>query len=330
MSDESALVTAVKYHGTGNDFIIVDDTKEIPNRRAFAKVHCSRDTGVCHETTDRRGADGVLFLAIKQQHTPIQVVMTLIQPDGSTAAMCGNGARVAAAWAAEQTGATEMMIETPAGTRHATLSGDTITIEMGTPVFTPRCVPLTTDRDTALIDEQIGSLSITAVNTGVPHAVGMVDDIDSISLNDIAPPIRHADTFPAGVNVTLAELTGATQFRQRTYERGVEDETRSCGTGAVAIAAVACRIGIIDTDTPITVRPPGGALRVTVASDQSTTLTGSVEREFQTELTVITESSPRSTAPTMPQAKSSDSGFSSEHNNTTESSPSPSQDDVTR
>lgn len=307
MSDESALVTAVKYHGTGNDFIIVDDTKEIPNRRAFAKVHCSRDTGVCHETTDRRGADGVLFLTIKQQHTPIQVVMTLIQPDGSTAAMCGNGARVAAAWAAEQTGATEMMIETPAGTRHATLSGDTITIEMGTPVFTPRCVPLTTDRDTALIDEQIGSLSITAVNTGVPHAVGMVDDIDSISLNDIAPPIRHASMFPAGVNVTLGELTGAAQFRQRTYERGVESETRSCGTGAVAVGAVARRLGIVETDTPITVRPPGGELRVSVVSDQSATLTGSVEREFQTELSVVTESPTHSKTSSTTQPGSSDS-----------------------
>ena len=307
MSNNSALIDVTKYHGTGNDFIIVDATNRIPSRRAFAKVHCNRDTGVSHDTTDRRGADGVLFLTLKQQRTPIRVEMKLIQPDGSTAAMCGNGARVAAAWAAEREEATKVIIETPAGARRATLSDTTVTIEMGTPAFTPSQVPLATDRDTALINEQVGSLSVTAVNTGVPHAVAMVDDIDSISLNDIAPPIRHASMFPAGVNVTLGELTGAAQFRQRTYERGVESETRSCGTGAVAVGAVARRLGIVETDTPITVRPPGGELRVSVVSDQSATLTGSVEREFQTELSVVTESPTHSKTSSTTQPGSSDS-----------------------
>ncbi|ERG96510.1 diaminopimelate epimerase [Haloquadratum walsbyi] len=327
MSTETALVSVVKYHGTGNDFIIVNDTERIPDREAFARAHCDRDTGISHDTTDRRGADGVLFLSIEQQHTPIQVIMTLIQPDGSTAAMCGNGARVAAAWAAERTGATDLMIETPAGTQHATLSGDTVTIEMGTPTFDPSRVPLVADRDTAFIDEQVDSLSVTAVNTGVPHAVAIVDDIDSIRLSDIAPPIRHANIFPVGANVTLGELTGAAQFQQRTYERGVEDETQSCGTGAVAVGAVARRLGIVDSDIPMTVRPPGGELRVTVTPGQSATLTGPVERAFQTELEVITESLTRST-PYSDSSSVSDSALESE--NTIESSPNTPPDDVTQ
>ena len=281
-----------KYHGTGNDFIVVDAAESLPDRPAFATTHSDRETGVSHPDATRTGADGVLFLSLEAGYSPPRVVMTLVQPDGSIAAMCGNGARVAAAWAAERTGATELMIDTPAGTRRATVDGDDVTIEMGVPAFAPRAVPLS--RGTELVAESIEGLTVTAVNTGVPHAVALVDDVDAVDLDAVAPAVRYADAFPEGANVTLASRVGSggddPRFRQRTYERGVEGETRSCGTGAVAVAAVAKRLGALDGRRAVTVAPPGGDLRITVPDDGSATLAGPTEREFAAELGTVVRS----------------------------------------
>ncbi|QCC48141.1 diaminopimelate epimerase [Halobellus limi] len=294
MSVQHDRVAVEKYHGTGNDFIVVDAVESIPDRPAFATTHCDRETGVDHEASPRTGADGVLFLALEPMYSPPRVVMTLVQPDGSVAAMCGNGARVAAAWAAERTGSDELMIDTPAGTRRAVVDGDDVTIEMGVPSFAPRDVPLA--RETELIEEEVEGLTVTAVNTGVPHAVAVVDDVDDVDLESVAPAVRHADVFPEGANVTLASRADSDDgddsphFRQRTYERGVEGETRSCGTGAVAVAAVAKRLGLIDGDESVTVSPPGGDLRITVPDGDSATLAGPAEREFAGELETVVRS----------------------------------------
>jgi diaminopimelate epimerase len=317
MSVVDKTVPFEKYHGTGNDFIVLDAGAgdDVPDRPAFARAHCDRETGVRDDSSDAVGADGVLFLALEERYDPPRIVMTLVQPDGSVAAMCGNGARVAAAWAADRTGETEFMIDTPAGTRHASVedgvgeasetprqsSGETArqaTIEMGVPSFAPRDVPLA--RDDPLIEADVEGLTVTAVDTGVPHAVAFVEDvpgeffeseidrtapgaIDAVDLESLAPPVRHAEVFPAGANVTLAAPDGD-GFRQRTYERGVEGETRSCGTGAVAIGAVARRLGRIDGDDPVRVSPPGGDLFVTAPAGESATLRGPVAHEFSGEL----------------------------------------------
>ncbi|GAA0527675.1 diaminopimelate epimerase [Halorubrum aquaticum] len=306
-----------KYHGTGNDFLVVDAAEGVGDRSAFARAYCDRETGVSADTVDeggptengasdaaddptgRRGADGVLFLEIGERYRPTRVVMTLVQPDGSTAAMCGNGARVVARWAHDRTGEREFMIDTQAGTRRATVSpdGSEATIEMGTPRFDPASVPV--DRDEPLVDEEVEGLTVTAVDTGVPHAVAFLeggrdapDGIDAVDIDAVAPPVRHADVFPQGANVNLAAVVDAgggsegeagsgrpAVIDQRTFERGVEGETRSCGTGAVAVVAVARRLGLIDGDTAVT-RPPGGELRITVPDDDHATLTGPVAREF--------------------------------------------------
>ncbi len=292
-----------KYHGTGNDFIVVDAAEHVANRAAFAEAHCDRETGVdwtaldpdesTHSDPDaagsnapRRGADGVLFLGIEEQYRPTRVVMTLVQPDGSTAAMCGNGARVVARWAHERTGDREFMIDTQSGTRRASVNDDATaaTIEMGTPTFEPHEIPV--DQPDQLIETDVAGLTVTAVNTGVPHAVAFVADVDAVNLDAVAPPVRHADVFPAGANVNLATVVddGAEPdaepiIDQRTYERGVEGETLSCGTGAVAIAAVARRLGFVDGET-VRTRPPGGELSITVPAGGPATLAGPVSHEF--------------------------------------------------
>jgi len=302
-------VPVEKYHGTGNDFLVVDASEQnVGDRAAFARAHCDRETGVDgtefgvesgrdggperDARTDRRGADGVLFLSIEERFDPTRVVMTLVQPDGSTATMCGNGARVVARWAHDRTGDREFMIDTQAGTRRASVNADATaaTIEMGEPTFAARRVPVASDGP--LVDEPVAGLTVTAVNTGVPHAVAFVDGgrddpdgIDAVDLDAVAPPVRSADVFPEGANVNLAATVddgsgdGPAIFDQRTFERGVEGETRSCGTGAVAVVAAARRLGLIDGDSAVS-RPPGGELEITVPDAGHATLTGPVAHEF--------------------------------------------------
>jgi len=270
-----------KYHGTGNDFVVVDATEEVPDRRAFAVDLCDRTDGIepPEGGTGTRGADGVLFLSLEPAYNPPRVVMTLVQPDGSVAAMCGNGARVAARWAADRAGSDEVMIDTPAGTRHAALDRETgaVTVGMGRARFDPGSVPV--DADEPLVEHEVEGLAVTAVNTGVPHAVAFVDAVEAVDLEAVGPAVRHADVFPEGANVTVASERADAGYDQRTFERGVEGETRSCGTGAVAVAAVARRLGRIETGEPVVVSPPGGDLDVTV-TDSSSTLRGPVVHEF--------------------------------------------------
>ena len=290
-----------KYHGTGNDFIAVEAGAPVEDWGAFAIEHCDRETGV--HTGTRRGADGVLVLSFPgddPSRSRSRVRMRLYQPDGGTAAMCGNGARCAARWAArrrsrnhpgsregsERSAETEFIIATPAGDRRATV-GEEVTIEMGESSFAPEDVPLA--RDDPLIDMEIEGWKVTAVNTGVPHAVCFVEDVSSVDLESMAPPIRHAEVFPEGANVNVAaprdgkgDADGA--FDQRTFERGVEGETRSCGTGAVAIAAVARQLGL--AGETIRVSPPGGELSVTVPDSGSATLAGPAVLEGEGELPV--------------------------------------------
>lgn len=265
------MIPYERYHGTGNDFAIVDASNYVPNRGAFAERLCA-DLGI----------DGVLFLALEDRYTPPRAVMTLRQPDGSTADMCGNGARCAARWVAEQTGAGAVMLDTQAGTRRADLDGAEVTVEMGEPSFAPRDVPAF--RDEPMEREELAGYEVTAVNTGVPHAVVFVDDVDDVNIEAAAPDIRHHEAFPDGANVTFASPDGEDAFRQRTFERGVEGETDSCGTGAVAVAAVARREG--RCGDRVAVRPPGGDLHVDLSSTTAT-LRGPTEHELDGEAEVV-------------------------------------------
>lgn len=274
------MVSVSKYHATGNDFVLVPESRGVPDRERFAVAVCDRATGIDHPDARERGADGVLYLDLDRGSPPPFVGMELVQPDGSTAAMCGNGVRCVARWATEATGTDAVVVGTGAGDRRAAVDAS-VTVEMGVPSTAPDAVPLA--RDEPLVTEPVEGLTVTAVTTGVPHAVGFVDSVAAVDLEAVAPPVRHAAVFPEGANVTLASPRRDGGFDQRTYERGVEGETDSCGTGAVAIAAAAVETGRIARDEPVEVHPPGGRLEVTVTEDSST-LRGPVEHEFDAQV----------------------------------------------
>lgn len=277
-----------KWNGTGNDFILVSDDVAIDDRITFARRMCDRETGLDHPTARKRGADGVLFLSFNESDST-QVDMYHVQPDGSTPEMCGNGVRCAAKWGAERLETDTLVVETNRGPHSATIDGWSVTVEMQPPSFDPSEVPITCDE--SMVEESVKGLTVTAVNTGVPHAVAFVDEVMEVDLMTAAPPVRYADVFPEGANVTLASRTDNGEFVQRTYERGIENETKSCGTGAVAIAAAAVATDRASIGESLSVNQSGGKLRVSISNDK-VTLQGPVKREYEVSMTTLRDNHP--------------------------------------
>lgn len=237
--------------GTGNDFIIIDEFKKIAikERPNFAVKACDRHFGI--------GADGVLFLS---KSSLADVKMALFQPDGSEAEMCGNGIRCLVTYAINSGYVRhgKVTVETKVGVLEVKAKKESVVVDMGEPKFSRRDIPAE-GAGNNFIESMYGHV-VSAVNTGVPHAVIFVEDLD-IDILDVAPKIRYDPIFPDGANVNFFKADGNTLF-VRTYERGVESETLSCGTGAVASAAVANQMGLVGA--AVTVKTRGGALKITL------------------------------------------------------------------
>jgi len=266
-------VPFTKMHGNGNDFILVDEVKVevVPESRKadFAKWACRRRFGV--------GADGVLYVVAGRKEA--SVGMRLLQPDGSEAKMCGNGLRCVARFARDSGyAATPFAVWTPAGVMNVEIYDERgrtwVKADTGRPLFERTDIPAVGEGK--MLEQELAGEMVSAVNTGVPHAVIFVDDYD-FDVAVRAKPIRHHEAFPQGANVNFVRVEGES-LRVRTFERGVEAETMSCGTGAVASAAVARRLGKAGDD--VDVQTEGGPLRVTFSGD-SAFLAGGAEYSFE-------------------------------------------------
>jgi len=212
-----------KMSGSGNDFIIVDNRKKILDKTDLANFVaqvCRRKLSV--------GADGFILL---EDTDAVDFKWQYFNSDGSVAEMCGNGARCAARFAyINQITGTDMSFETAAGIVHAQVIGDMVKINMPDPA------DLKTDYALELQDD---SMSVSSINTGVPHVVITMDNIDDAEVVQLGRKIRfHEEFAPAGTNVNFIHLREDGSVAIRTYERGVEDETLACGTGAIAAAIV--------------------------------------------------------------------------------------------
>jgi len=225
-----------KYEGTGNDFIII-------NGDAFPGLVA--DPPVIKKLCDRRfgiGADGLILV---EKCSGYDFRMSYFNSDGSPGAMCGNGGRCASHFAMRQiTGFRNLKFIADDGAHTAKLVNDNI-IELSI-------------RD---VDETRETPDGIMMNTGVPHLVVFADDIEDTDLVAFARPLRYSSRYaPEGVNVDLASVTGDI-LTVRTYERGVEDETLSCGTGVTASAIAAAITGRIVTEE-VRVKVRGGNLSV--------------------------------------------------------------------
>ncbi len=230
-----------KMSGSGNDFIIIDNRNNIVDESDLSNFIvnvCRRKMSV--------GADGVILV---ENTDNADFKWRFFNSDGSVAEMCGNGARCVARFAyLNNIAGSNMSFETLAGLVKAEVIEERVKVKMTDPF------DLETD-DT--IELKNGVTSICRLNTGVPHVVMVKNSIDDIDIVKIGREIRYHDRFsPAGTNVNFVCHVKGNTIAIRTYERGVEDETLACGTGAVASAIVMARK--MKLDSPLSVLTRSG------------------------------------------------------------------------
>lgn len=271
-----------KYHGLGNDFILIDGLHSPVEIGAQEAIHlCDRHFGI--------GADGVI-LVLPAAAPRADCRMRLFNSDGSEGEMCGNGLRCLAqfVWDEGLIRKTEVTVETLAGIKRPRLRVESgcvieISVEMGQPVWQARDVPTTlVAPDARAVDvplEVDGQIwNVTALNTGVPHCVVFAPDVESVDWHHLGPRIEHHSAFPQKTNVMFTQVLARDQLRVRPWERGA-GPTLACGTGACAAAVAAAFTGRTQRDVRVTL--PGGTLRIQwdVTSDEMI-LTGPAERVF--------------------------------------------------
>ncbi|MEU1018916.1 diaminopimelate epimerase [Streptomyces sp. NPDC005898] len=240
-----------KVHGAGNDFVLVTNA-EPRDTRVWAKTAerlCARRTGV--------GADGLVISRPAEDDTNVFEV-ACFNADGSAATMCGNALRCAA-WVAhdESSGSTTAMKLRMAGVMHEALVDQEavwVTAEVG--AIQPRVLQTIINGRPTWFD---------SAHTGTEHVVAVVDDVDAIHAEVVGRVVRHhKNVAPLGTNVNFVQRLGRQALKIRTYERGVEAETLSCGSGAVAAVVIATMRGLVAkrevtvhnrAGEPLTVRP---------------------------------------------------------------------------
>ena len=226
----------VKMQGSGNDFILIDNRPrhlDPGDLDDFVPRVCRRAKSV--------GADGFILL---EESARADFRWHFFNADGSRAEMCGNGSRCAARWAhALGIAPAQLEFETDAGVISAVVKGRKVKVRLTDPTSMEWDVRLPSNgRD----------LHLQTLNTGVPHAVGFVEDLEGCDVVEVGRYVRHHARFqPAGTNMNFAKVMERGRIAIRTYERGVEDETLACGTGAVASALASTELGF--TDSPVDV-----------------------------------------------------------------------------
>jgi diaminopimelate epimerase len=281
-----AELTVTKYHGTGNDFVMLEDLEdEHPLRPELVAALCDRHRGV--------GGDGVIRVVRAAESSGASFFMDYWNADGSVAEMCGNGIRCLAKLVFEcgHTSETELDVDTRAGVKHLSLDVregvvTAVTVGMGPARLARRDLPMTGGHpDQQFVTEPFEvegrTYKATAVSMGNPHLVLFVEeDPAQVDVHRLGPAVERDPRFPNKTNVEFVAIDGDGGIRLRVWERGV-GETMACGTGACAALVAANEAGLVARRAPV--RFPGGELIVERTDDQLL-LTGPAERVFRATL----------------------------------------------
>lgn len=259
-------ITFYKYHGTGNDFIMIEDRDKSIEKKLSADIislWCHRRFGV--------GADGLILL---QADDTADFFMRYFNADGHISTMCGNGGRCISQFAFDRKWVTERTFEFMAtdGLHHAEI------LDAGVKLGMQNVDKIEMDGQAFVMD------------TGSPHYVEFVEDIDNVDINQRGREVRFSDRYnKEGINVNVASLSDG-ECRMLTYERGVENETYSCGTGTVAVAIATARQSLPDGQHLIDINAKGGKLQVSLNQQDGTCtdiqLIGPAAFVFEGELSV--------------------------------------------
>ena len=246
------MIAFRKVHGAGNDFILLTDPPEV---RDWGKLA----TGLCHRRTGI-GGDG---LVVSERISASSYAVTCYNPDGSLASMCGNALRCAARCAADDYGETRLTLMMGGVSHQAVIDGGQIAVTVFAGPVTPRL----------LVIRRAGQrFEFAFVNTGTEHVVALAESVDGIDVAVLGRRVRdHSVLAPAGANVNFVQLIDRGTLRIRTYERGVEAETLSCGSGAVAAVTVARHAGAVTRGPVTTCNEAGTPLLVGRAGDPQET-----------------------------------------------------------
>lgn len=236
--------TFYKYQGTGNDFVMIDNRSQTFNKKDTKQVAflCDRRFGI--------GADGLILL---ESHPDLDFKMVYYNADGNESSMCGNGGRCLVAFAKHLGVITNKAVfEAIDGVHHATIENDIVKLQM-------------LDVDNVEVYEKHVFL-----NTGSPHHVQFEEHINDFDIKNEGAKIRYGAPYnEAGTNVNFVKKISNSAFRVRTYERGVEDETLSCGTGVTAVALAMHKTKETDKKL-IALKVEGGELQVSFDVENDT------------------------------------------------------------
>ena len=251
-----------KMHGLGNDFVVINALEQAvnPDRDQIRRI-AHRRYGI--------GCDQLLIIR-PARHEQADFLVGIYNPDGSEAEQCGNGMRCVAALLLE-TGflsKDELVAETGAGLVRLYREGDLIKVNMGRPGFKPAAIPLAAAEQRQLYGLEVDgtSIEIAALSLGNPHAVLLVDDVDSAPVSVVGPQVQSHALFPNGVNVGFMQILDPARIRLRVFERGA-GETPACGSGACA--AVVAGINVYNLARTVAVSLPGGSLEVSWPADDA-------------------------------------------------------------
>lgn len=269
-----------KMHGLGNDFIVIDAIRQsVSLTTAQVRFLADRHFGI--------GCDQLLLVE-SSAHPDVDFRYRIFNADGGEVSQCGNGARCFARYVYDYglTEKTTIAVETAAGVIYPTLQHDgQISVDMGQPRFLPEQVPFKVAEAAntyMLVIEPGHQVEIAALSMGNPHAVMLVDDVDTAPVLEIGPLIEAHPQFPERVNAGFMQLVSHDAIKLRVYERGA-GETSACGTGACAAVVSGIRRGLLARD--VTVQLPGGQLQISWPNEQaSVTMTGQATHVFDGEI----------------------------------------------
>ena len=249
------MLSFTKMHSLGNDFVLLDGV-----RRPF---HLGRDH-IQHLADRHRGIGCDQLIVAEPGRNGADFSIRIFNTDGSEAEQCGNGARCFAKFLHDEglTDQTRLVVDTGSRLIQLEIEDDwQVVVDMGAPGFEPGALPFDAQDEANVYQLDVAgeTVEISAISLGNPHAVLLVDDVDTAPVERLGPAIERHSRFPQRTNVGFACPITRSKIRLRVWERGV-GETLACGSGACA-AAVAChRLGRIDEE--IEVELPGGIASV--------------------------------------------------------------------